>query len=546
MKTFKWTSAFLLFTLLSSTNIEAQVKGDGNVVKQERQVASFNSINVGCAINLFFTQGDVQQVAVEIDENLQDKLKTKVNNGELVLSCDNVRNATKMNVYVTSPAINKIDANGASVVKGLSPIQADHFKLLASGASKVNLEISAKSVYNEASGASKENLIITADDLNTEISGAADVNLSGTAIEHKTEVSGAGKLKAIEFVTDNTNAEISGAGNASIMARKQLKADLSGAGTLTYFDNNEVKKIGKTGEYIMTFTGMENVKSVKIDEGANNADNDDENTVVANTDDNGNVEVTINNDRIVVVTDDSVRVTLGDNTLEVNEDGDVKIKRDKKKQKFNGHWKGLELGVNGYLTPDYDLNYPSEYSLLDQKYQKSIAVNLNFFEQNINLIKNHVGLVTGLGITWNNYRFDDDVRLLKGDNKLILERATGEDITFEKSKLVNTYLTLPLMLEVQTNRNSKANSFHLSGGLVGGWRIGTHTKYVYDDGSRQKDKDRKDFYMNPFKLDAIAKIGWGVLNLYATYSLTPMFQKNKGPELYPFAIGISLTDLSDL
>ena len=54
------------------------------------------------------------------------------------------------------------------------------------------------------------------------------------------------------------------------------------------------------------------------------------------------------------------------------------------------------------------------------------------------------------------------------------------------------------------------------------------------------------FYMNPFKLDAIAKIGWGVLNLYATYSLTPMFQKNKGPELYPFAIGISLTDLSDL
>jgi hypothetical protein len=119
-------------------------------------------------------------------------------------------------------------------------------------------------------------------------------------------------------------------------------------------------------------------------------------------------------------------------------------------------------------------------------------------------------------------------------------------VTYEKSKLVNTYLTLPLMLEVQTNKHSKANSFHLSAGVVGGWRIGTHAKYVYDDGSRQKDKDRRDFYMNPFKLDAIAKIGWGVLNLYATYSLTPMFQKNKGPELYPFSIGICLTDLTDL
>lgn len=546
MKTIRITSAFLMFFLISMVGVFAQEKGNGNIIKQERQVESFTSINVGCAINLFISQGNTQTVEVEIDENLQEKLKTKVNNGVLNLSCDNVRNPSKMNVYVTAPSIEKIDANAASVVKGLTPLTCENFNLLASGASKVTLEIKANSIYNEASGASKQNLVIETDKLTNEISGASDVVISGTALEHMVDVSGAGKLKALEFVTDNTTAEISGAGNASVMARKQLKADLSGAGSLTYFDNDEIKKIAKTGEYILTFSGMEKVKSVKIDEGASNGQGENKETVVANTDDDGNVEVTINNNRIVVVTDDSVRVTLGDNTIEVDDDGDVKIKREKKKQKFNGHWKGLELGVNGYLTPNNDFDYPNEYSLLDQSYRKSIAVNLNFFEQNVNLIRNHLGLVTGLGVTWNNYRFDPEVRMIKGEDKLIMERIQEDGVTYEKSKLVNTYLTLPLMLELQSNRYSKTNSFHLSAGVVGGWRMGTHTKYVYDDGDRQKDKDRKDFYMNPFKLDAIAKVGWGVLNLYASYSLTPMFQKNKGPELYPFAIGICLTDLTDL
>lgn len=547
MKTNKFTLAAVLLMILPMFSLIAQEKGNGNVVKETREVGSFDAINVGCAINLFLSQGDVPQVVVETDDNLQNRIKTKVNNGELTLSCDNVRNATKMNVYVTANSLNKLDANGAAVIKGMTPIKSDRFSLVASGASKVTLDIEADNFYNEASGASKETLKVTANTITSEVSGASDVNLTGSAGTHKTEVSGAGKLKAIEFVTDQTTAEVSGAGNASVMARKQLKADLSGAGSITYFDNTEVKKIGKAGEYILNFIGMDNIKSVIIEEENDEQSNaGDEETVIAHQDEEGNVEITINNDRIVVVTDDSVRVKLGNNSIEVDEDGDVKIKRDKKKAKFNGHWSGLELGVNGYLTPDYDFNYPSEYSLLDQKYQKSINVNLNFFEQNVNLISNHVGLVTGLGISWNNYRFDNDVRLKKGDNKLVLERDDTEGVTYEKSKLVNTYLTLPLMLEAQTNSKSKVNSFHLSAGVIGGWRIGTHTKYVFDDGSRQKDKERQDFYMNPFKLDAVAKIGWGVLNLYATYSLTPMFQKNKGPELYPFSVGICLTDLSDL
>ena len=67
----------------------------------------------------------------------------------------------------------------------------------------------------------------------------------------------------------------------------------------------------------------------------------------------------------------------------------------------------------------------------------------------------------------------------------------------------------------------------------------SHTKQVYFiDGKKQKDKDFQDFHLHPFRYDATARIGWGRLNLFASYALNSMFKEGKGPELTPFALGI--------
>jgi hypothetical protein len=54
-------------------------------------------------------------------------------------------------------------------------------------------------------------------------------------------------------------------------------------------------------------------------------------------------------------------------------------------------------------------------------------------------------------------------------------------------------------------------------------------------------KNRDDFHLHPFKMDATARIGWGWINLFGTYSLTSLFKEDKYPELYPFTAGITLT-----
>jgi hypothetical protein len=78
-------------------------------------------------------------------------------------------------------------------------------------------------------------------------------------------------------------------------------------------------------------------------------------------------------------------------------------------------------------------------------------------------------------------------------------------------------------------------------GVIGGVRLGSHTKNVYSsNGGNHKPKSYDDFDLQPFKLDATARIGWGPLNIYANYSLIEMFRNDRSPELYPFTIGLIL------
>jgi hypothetical protein len=113
-----------------------------------------------------------------------------------------------------------------------------------------------------------------------------------------------------------------------------------------------------------------------------------------------------------------------------------------------------------------------------------------------------------------------------------------DDITL---LLTQAYLTVPIMLEYQTNPNSNRNSFHLSAGMIFGWKYRTYTKMMEKENGRNVVKNRETFHMSPFRYDLSGRIGWGVLNLYATYSLNTLFKKDEGPKLYPFAIGITIT-----
>jgi len=234
----------------------------------------------------------------------------------------------------------------------------------------------------------------------------------------------------------------------------------------------------------------------------------------------------------------------------------------KNKNKYNGHWAGIDLGISGYVTPDFDMNFNPAYPYMNMNTARSMTVNLNPFELNVNLYKNKIGFTTGLGLQISNYYFTGNYVMIKDSSKLVaykVQDAQGQYVSMKVNKMVVTYLNLPLFFEYQTNPYRRLNSFHVSLGVIAGVRIGTYTKQTYDnkqesyflvdekgnkvasfDVDHYVAKDRGAYHLAPFKIDASVRIGWSHLNIFGTYSLTQMFQKNQGPELYPFTVGITL------
>jgi hypothetical protein len=203
--------------------------------------------------------------------------------------------------------------------------------------------------------------------------------------------------------------------------------------------------------------------------------------------------------------------------------------------KFNGHWEGFELGFNGFDKPDYSMYGGNEFMSLNQG--KSMEVNLNFYELNIGLAKSYVGLVSGLGLSFNSYRFENPYTIVRGPQRI--EPVPLDFTDLSKTKLAVSTLKVPLLLEFQIPVNQNEGRLYLNAGVVGGVRIGSHTKVKHGD---TKDKDRSGFNMNAFNYAATARVGYKDIGLFATYNLTPLFKTGEGPELTPFTIGISFGD----
>lgn len=205
--------------------------------------------------------------------------------------------------------------------------------------------------------------------------------------------------------------------------------------------------------------------------------------------------------------------------------------------RFDGHWEGVEFGFNGFDKEDYSMYNAADKDFMSLNQGKSIEFNLNFYELNIGLAKNYVGLISGMGFSFNSYRFDNDYTIAKGATRT--EPIALDPNNLSKTKLAVSYLNVPVLLEFQIPVNHNEGRLFINGGIVGGVKIGSHTKVKYGD---KKDKDRSGFNLNSFNYAATARIGYKDISLFAKYSLTPLFQTGKGPELTPFTIGISFLD----
>ena len=100
----------------------------------------------------------------------------------------------------------------------------------------------------------------------------------------------------------------------------------------------------------------------------------------------------------------------------------------------------------------YPTNVADDFMAIDNN--KSREFNLNMFTMSIGLQKNKncVGIVSGIGINYNNYFFDRDITIEKDETHAVIspiDLKTNGYKNIDKTKLTSLYLTVPLLLEFQ-------------------------------------------------------------------------------------------------
>jgi len=245
---------------------------------------------------------------------------------------------------------------------------------------------------------------------------------------------------------------------------------------------------------------------------------------------------------------DETRVKIGKKEFRVVEDNDGVVvfkssNKDSHKrnyERFKGHLGGLELGLNGFLTDYWSTTLKPEDNYFDLYTAKSTNFNLLLPCVNIGFTR-HFGISATLGISWNTYRFDGNNTIVKDEFGVIGPYYPEPPVSYTKSKFNTTFATLPVLMEVQIPVSGSHNTINIGGGVIGAVKLGSNTKVVHYTDGKAKDKNKDDFSINTFRWGATGRVGYEFFQVYGTCYFTQMFEQGKGPELYPFEVGIAFT-----
>ena len=197
-------------------------RGSGNVTSQNRNVSSFNSIDVSGAIDVFVKQDSVTSVKVEADDNLLQYIEVYTDNSTLVIHTDRgvrIRPSNKIKVYISNPSYKEFEVSGASEIESENQISASeslHFRLTGASGGKIDLNAPRVSV---------------------EVTGASHLTLRGRTKDFEGGASGASEINGFELLTENSDMDVSGASSAKIYASVKLSGHASGASNIKYKGN---------------------------------------------------------------------------------------------------------------------------------------------------------------------------------------------------------------------------------------------------------------------------------------------------------------------
>jgi hypothetical protein len=154
--------------------------------------------------------------------------------------------------------------------------------------------------------------------------------------------------------------------------------------------------------------------------------------------------------------------------------------------------------------------------------------------QRVSVIKSVLNLKYGFGIESNNYFFKTGITYVDDINVYAMRGGWNER---SKNKLVANYLTVPVMLNINTNPMIRKRGLQFSAGVSGGYLSSARQK---QKGLGGTDKTKSNFNLEQFKLSYVGELGLGPVKLYGSLASKPMHQY--GVEQVPYTLGLRFSN----
>ncbi|MHA4845287.1 head GIN domain-containing protein [Flavitalea antarctica] len=224
--------SFLLFGFLLTISAHAQTSiKDANA--EVRPAKDFHAIKVSSGIELMLVQGNEEALAVSaVSEEHRKNIRTVVENGVLKISYDN-------NVWKKNDGNKRLKAY-------VSAIKIDDIHITSGASVKIDGSLSSPELGIDASSGASFKGEVKSNRIVVDQSSGSVADISGVAGMLKVEGSSGSVFNGYNLTADSAEADISSGGLIHLTVNKELSAEASSGGSISYKGTGVIRNI-KTG-----------------------------------------------------------------------------------------------------------------------------------------------------------------------------------------------------------------------------------------------------------------------------------------------------------
>ncbi|REG91392.1 head GIN domain-containing protein [Algoriphagus antarcticus] len=224
MKSYSRILAFAFTAMVMVSCVQAQSS-------ETRTPGHFTKVHSGGSWEVIMTEGDTEEVRIEVRGVELNKVKTEIDGD--VLSVGLVKgnyNNVRLKFYITYKELEGVKCSGSGTLEVTSPVRSEEFYVGLSGSGDV--------IMDE----------LESEELSVSISGSADLKIKGGSVKDaEIKQSGSGDFYGENLAIGRLEVSKSGSGDTHVGDLGKVSVSASGSGDVTYTGSPQLGDIRTSG-----------------------------------------------------------------------------------------------------------------------------------------------------------------------------------------------------------------------------------------------------------------------------------------------------------